>query len=668
MKENFFKLKSHKETGMKIMFGAAASVAILATVTIFVFLFYKGIPAVSVIGLGNFLFGQNWMPNVNDIISGEVNGQYGIFPMIVGTIYATVGAVIIGGTLGYFTAVFLSKFCPNKLKAMLSQLVNLLAGIPSVVYGFFGMRVLLPILGQASPNGSGSGILAVSIILGIMIMPTIVALSKTAIDAVPAASYDGARALGDSHAQAVFGTVVPAAKSGITASFILGIGRAVGETMAVIMVAGNNPVIPDSIFGSFRTMTANVVLEMGYAGELQLGALIATGCVLFFFVFVINTLFGLIRNEGNLGKKANRTARKTEKHDNKLKVVWRNVKAFFSRRGKAVVEIKHTLCYICTSIGVAALVAIVVIISIIASLFLGNELLKPLNGIKTNLQCVVDGTYKTVIPATDDNSINELISEINAVSNKLQVSIASAREDKQKLDYVIDNVSDGIIVFGTDGNIALINPNAQMIFGITEAVGRNAEVLTANPTFVGAVSDCFATKNSSIFELKLNEKIYLCAIKYTDNGLIIAVLSDITASRNNEQMRSEFFANASHELKTPLTSIKGFNEMIALKSKDKTIQGYSQKIERESMRMLTLIDDMLNLSKLENTQTIVKNEIDVKKVVDEVTDSLAELAKNKNITVEVVGKGRVLAEKENIFELIKNLVKMPFATTMTVAK
>lgn len=361
VKSVFLKQKPNKETGMKILFGTAASVAILATVTICIFLFIKGIPAASAIGLGEFLFGDSWMPNVNDTIGGEINGKYGIFPMIVGTIYATVGAVIIGGTLGYFTAIFLSKFCPKKLKAVLTQLVNLLAGIPSVVYGFFGMRLLLPLLGEASPNGSGSGVLAVSIILGIMIMPTIVALSKTAIDAVPHAYYEGARALGDSHAQSVFGTVVPAAKSGITASFILGIGRAVGETMAVIMVAGNNPVIPDSIFGSFRTMTANVVLEMGYAGELQLGALIATGCVLFFFVLVINTLFGLIRG-GNKPARKSKKHGKQERKDGNFAMLLANIKAVLHRRSKVAVKGKQILCYLCMAVSVTALIAIVVFV------------------------------------------------------------------------------------------------------------------------------------------------------------------------------------------------------------------------------------------------------------------------------------------------------------------
>ena len=185
--------------------------------------------------------------------------MYGILPMIVGTLCATAGALLVGGTIGYLTAIFLAKFCPKKIKGILSQVVNLLAGIPSVIFGFFGMRVLSPFLGIFTSNGSGSGIFLVSIVLGIMILPTVVSLSKNAIEAVPDAYYEGARALGASHEQAVFKVVVPAGRSGVLASLILGVGRAMGETMAVVMVAGNSPVFPTGLFRSFCTLTATIV-------------------------------------------------------------------------------------------------------------------------------------------------------------------------------------------------------------------------------------------------------------------------------------------------------------------------------------------------------------------------------------------------------------------------
>lgn len=288
---------------MKVIFTATAVFSILAVIVIFIFLFMEGIPAIKKIGLAEFIGGKNWLPEVNDTYDTEVTGSYGILPMIVGTLYATAGAVVIGGSLGFFTAVFLSKFCPPKLSRVISQLINLLAGIPSVVFGFFGMQLLLPVLGRYSANGSGAGILAVSIILGFMILPTVTSLSKAALDAVPNGYYEGARALGARHEQAVFNVVVPAARSGILASLILGIGRAIGETMAVIMVAGNKATFPKNLFSSFRTLTANVAIEQGYAGELQMGALIATGCVLFFFILVVNILFRVVSEKNGKGSR-----------------------------------------------------------------------------------------------------------------------------------------------------------------------------------------------------------------------------------------------------------------------------------------------------------------------------------------------------------------------------
>ena len=277
-----------KERAGKAMFAVAATVCITAVVAIFVFLVVKSIPAFKKIGVFDFVFGKLWSPDREDVFASErLSGTYGIFTMIVSSLTATVGSLLIGGVLGYFTAVFLAFFCPEKLKKPLSSTVNLLAGIPSVVYGFFGIVFLLPKLSFFAPN-NGSGLLATSLILGVMILPTVVSLSKTAIEAVPRNYYEGAVALGATHTQAVFKTVVPAVRSGITASLVLGVGRALGETMAVVMVAGNSPTYPSGLFGSFRVMTANIVMEMGYAGEVQEGALVATGVVLLLFVLFIN--------------------------------------------------------------------------------------------------------------------------------------------------------------------------------------------------------------------------------------------------------------------------------------------------------------------------------------------------------------------------------------------
>lgn len=285
------------ESLMKIVFLISAVFSILAVISIFVFLLLRGIPAINKIGFFNFIFGKIWNSNSADTYLEPITGKYGISSMIIGSLYATAGAVLIGGTLGIFTAIFLAKFCPGRIKKILSQVINLLAGIPSIIYGFFGMKILLPLLGVFSPNGDGSGILAVSIILGIMILPTVTALSKTSIEAVDKSYFEGSVALGLSKEQSVFKVVVPAAKSGILASVVLGVGRAIGETMAVVMVAGGNTVFPSSLFSSFRTMTANVVMEMSYAGELQMGALIATGVVLFVFILIINLSFAAIMKD-----------------------------------------------------------------------------------------------------------------------------------------------------------------------------------------------------------------------------------------------------------------------------------------------------------------------------------------------------------------------------------
>ena len=272
----------------RILFIAAAGVSILAVALICVFLLANGVPAIAQIGLPDFLLGTTWKP-ANDI--------YGIFPMIVGSIYVTAGALIVGVPAGILCAIFLARFATGRVVRIMRPGIELLAGIPSVIYGFFGLVVFVPII-RSWGVGSGFSLLAASVLLGIMILPTIITVSQSAIEAVPASYYQGARALGADHEHAVFRVVVPAAVSGIVAAVILGLGRALGETMAVIMVAGNQPVIPDSIFDGVRTMTANIVLEMGYAADLHRGALIATGVVLFVFILIINMLVNLARNSG----------------------------------------------------------------------------------------------------------------------------------------------------------------------------------------------------------------------------------------------------------------------------------------------------------------------------------------------------------------------------------
>ena len=273
------------EKVMRIIFMLSATVSILAVIVICYFLFDQGLPAMVEIGVSDFLTGTLWKP---------LEGHFGIFPMIVGSIYVTAGAIILGVPVGLLCAIFMAKFCPRRLYSVLKPAVDLLAGIPSIVYGFFALMVIVPVV-QELTGTSGKGILTASIMLAIMILPTIVSVSEASIRAVPESYYEGSLALGATHERSVFFATVPAAKSGIMAAVILGVGRAIGETMAVSMVAGNQPVLPDSILSGIRTMTANVIIEMGYAEGLHREALIATAVVLFVFILIINISFSLLK-------------------------------------------------------------------------------------------------------------------------------------------------------------------------------------------------------------------------------------------------------------------------------------------------------------------------------------------------------------------------------------
>lgn len=274
-----------KEKMMKYLFLLTACVSIAAVILICIFLLASGVPAIREIGLFKFLFGTTWKP---------ANNLYGVLPMIVGSIYVTAGALLVGVPIGILTAVFMARFCPKCLYSMMKAAVNLMAGIPSVVYGFFGLVMLVPFV-RENIGGRGMSVLTASILLGLMILPTIISVSESAIRAVPQSYYEGGLALGASHERSVFYTILPAAKSGIFAGVVLGIGRAVGETMAVMMVAGNQAVIPQSITSGVRTLTTNIVLEMGYSTDLHREALIGTAVVLFVFILIINLSLSLFK-------------------------------------------------------------------------------------------------------------------------------------------------------------------------------------------------------------------------------------------------------------------------------------------------------------------------------------------------------------------------------------
>ncbi len=277
------------ETGVQRILSIIAFSALAGLLLIALFIMIEGLPFMFKVGLKNFILADEWDPQT---------GKFGIYPMIVASLWVTLGAMIIGAPLGVACAVFLTEFVPASVTRIIKPTIELLAGIPSVLYGFIGVIVLAPLI-RENLGGAGLSLLAASTILGIMVLPTIISISTDAINAVPQSFREGSRALGATRWQTVHMVVLKAAKSGIVAGIILGMGRAIGETMAVIMVAGNAVKIPHSSLDSVRTLTANIALEMGYATGLHRQALFATGVVLFIFIMMLNTVAGsLIKEKG----------------------------------------------------------------------------------------------------------------------------------------------------------------------------------------------------------------------------------------------------------------------------------------------------------------------------------------------------------------------------------
>ena len=281
-----------KEKGMKMVFLIAACTSVLAVLLICIFLFANGLPTIAQIGPLKFLFGQEWKPS---------NDKFGILPMIVASIYVTGGAILVGVPIAVLTSVFMARYCPKRIYGVLKSGIELMAGIPSIVYGFFGLVLIVPLIRDVF-GGPGASMLAAIILLGIMILPTIVGVTEAAIRGVPESYYEGSLALGATRERSIYAVMLPAAKSGILAGIVLGIGRAIGETMAVVMIAGNQPRMPKGLLKGVRTMTMNIVTDMGYATGLHRQALIATAVVLFVFILIINLSLSLLNrrseNEG----------------------------------------------------------------------------------------------------------------------------------------------------------------------------------------------------------------------------------------------------------------------------------------------------------------------------------------------------------------------------------
>lgn len=289
--KNLYGFINAREKVMRGVFLFSAAFSILALATITVFLFASGVPFIAKTGFAKFLFGSDWIPLAD-------TPSYGIFPMIVASLYVTALSVVIGIGIGLFTAIALYKFCPRRLVAPIRQMINLLAGIPSVIFGLFGMTVIVPFIRDyISPSGVGYGILSASLVLAVMILPTIVSVSLDALTSVPNTYFEGALALGATKEHATFKIMLPAAKSGILAGVVLAIGRAIGETMAVIMVIGGSPEMPESLFQSVRTLTANIAMGAMESSGDTLSALIATGVVLFVFTLILNISFSVLKRE-----------------------------------------------------------------------------------------------------------------------------------------------------------------------------------------------------------------------------------------------------------------------------------------------------------------------------------------------------------------------------------
>ncbi len=323
------------------------------------------------------------------------------------------------------------------------------------------------------------------------------------------------------------------------------------------------------------------------------------------------------------------------------------------------VAVESVNSYVVSNIVTMIFVLIVALtLSVIFSVIAANGLMKPLTEIRNNLASVRNGTYKEIVPSSGDQEINSMLVEINGISEKLQDSIFEARSDKEKLDYILSNISDGIVVLEKNGNISLINKNAARIFDASDFTGKNYLLLSRDRAFTEGVSSALEGRKDSVFEMKFTgEAYYSVSVRALERGLTVIVLSDITAVRNSEKMRSEFFANASHELKTPLTAIKGFNDIVSMTATQPDIKELSGRIDKEVARIINLINDMLDLSMLESEKEPKKEEVELSDVVKDVQGSLEILAKERGVSVKASGKGVVMMEREHAVELVKNLTE-----------
>ncbi|WP_304354554.1 phosphate ABC transporter permease subunit PstC [Brachyspira innocens] len=469
---------------MKYIFFICSIFSVIVVFSICIFIFIYSIPIFKEVGFLNFVFGMNWSPS---------SKSFGIFPMIVGSVYITILSTILGGGFGFFTAVYISMFAPLKLKAILSQVIDLLAGIPSIVYGFFGMVILVPFLKNISPNNIGEGVLAGSIILAVMILPTITSITKYNLEAVYKYYYDGAIALGNTHSQAIFGVIVKAAKSGIFSAIVLGMGRAIGETMAVMMVAGNAPFIPKDLFSYFRTMTINIALEMGYATGIHRSALIATAFVLLIFILMINIILSLLkRNNLYFSFSLSSLFNKNKELRNDINnFSFKNIKMQVST---VKADILKYISIIASIIATLFLVFIVVFI-----------LVRGLPHINFNLLFEKsDNSHMTLLPAIVSTAMILFMSLIIAIPLGVFAAIylVEYSKSKSKLISVIRIFTDSLsgipsIVFGLFGMLVFSN-----LFGIGRSIlaGSLTLVLIILPSIIRQTEETLLSIPSSLRE------------------------------------------------------------------------------------------------------------------------------------------------------------------------
>lgn len=326
---------------------------------------------------------------------------------------------------------------------------------------------------------------------------------------------------------------------------------------------------------------------------------------------------------------------------------------------RVAIPVDSVNSYIAKSVPLSlTIVLFAAVLSFVAYVLMASELFKPLEKVKQSLESIENGNFKRIDSKTFDKDADELLSGINDVADKLEESIKQKEDEKKKLDYILNNVSDAIVVCDVGATVRVINSAAKKIFGIQSAEGKTVEAVTGSREFTDTVKRCVSDKKDGFAEIEIDSRYFLCTVKNTESELAIAVLSDITDAKTSEKTRLEFFANASHELKTPLTAIKGFNELIGLNAEG-NIKEYSEKIDKETQRMLSLINDMLNLNKLENSTVNVAalSPVSVGETVEEAVSELAVLAKSKNVTVNASGDAKLKIEKEHLYELVKNLIE-----------